>query len=172
MLDDVVGPPTEIVAPFPRHAEQHGDHDRRERKREQPYEVALTIVAERSRPQRLALAHDLVVERSDRTRTKRVLQHSALPPVIGVVGRAEHTTGLLVHADAEAVAPLVGTHQHIEHVDMATDDMERRIVFRLGVDRAPLAQDAMTDRRFEIVGASEMRIVGDLLSRHLLPRAQ
>ncbi len=134
--------------------------------REQPDEVALPVAIECHRPERLTFAHDLVVERRDRVGTKCVLQHAALTAMVGVIRCAEHTGTLLVDADAEPVAPLVGPHQYVEHVGVPADHLERRIVGRFGVYRAPFADDAMSVCRLQIVGASEVRIAGRVVGSH------
>ncbi len=89
-VDDVVGPPAEVVTSIPRHAEQRSDDDRREREREQRDEVALTVVIERPVPQILGDLEHVVVEAGERGWSERVLQDPAMTSMIGVVGGAEH----------------------------------------------------------------------------------
>ena len=157
-VDDVVGPPAEVVPAITRHTEQRGDHDRREREGEQRHEVAVAVLPERPTPQFVGDVGDVVVEAGERSRSERVLQHPTMATMVRVIGGAEHARRRRLDPHSVAVAPLARTHQYIEDVGVSAQHEEWRIVGLLDVQRAAFTKVPMAGGRLDVVRVGEVRI--------------
>ena len=90
-VDDVIGPPAEVVPSITRHTEQRGDHDRREREGEQRHEVTFAVAprTHESTDRRRSRATSSS-RRASAAGSERVLQHPTMTTMVRVIGGAEH----------------------------------------------------------------------------------
>ena len=92
--------------------------------------------------------------------------------VVGVVGRPEHPGLLVEDAGPVVVLPQLGLHQDAGDVVIPGQDVERRAVAGLGVERAGSAQLGVVVERLEPAGRLDVRSAARWSSSPVRPRRQ
>lgn len=157
-IDDGFRPPSERRPLSRIDAEDLCDREGRKGKGEPLDEITFAVRAEGFRPEVVAQLSDSGLAPSNDRGEESGAQNRTMPSMVRIIGRAQHSGLLDEHTGPATVAPDRRCSENVDHIFMAPDHEERRVVFGLFVG-GTTPHFAVTDRRFEVIRPRQVRVV-------------